>query len=400
MASKKKAATAALLGEPVNAGPAAAAASSASMGTAGGPTKKKKLAGGGVGVKKEGGEGPSLEKRFVSLLSAHPKGLGQADLYAGLGCEAADVVEIINNLLGRHRLELLQDGEGNIHYKLVSADKVEKLRGLSNADVLIYQLVEASGSQGIWIKDLRRKSGLPALDIPKQLKELQRRRLIKCERSIQAANKKVYMLYDIEPAREVSGGAWYDKRTGEFDTEYMAGLEATIMHFLDRRAKVREMNERGRGGAGGAAIAAAASSASNEAQGLASAEEVETYLAETGAFKTVPSAEEIGKILQGLVYEGRVERVEDEAAAWALAEEDGMSNKMGAAAAAAESPSARKRRRAAGDARYLYRSVRAGAFVSSFPSIPCATCPVAHLCHEGNPISPQSCEYLAQWLQF
>jgi len=386
MASKKKAATAALLGEPVS----APASSPSSMSGPGGPTKKKKVAAGGV--KKEG-EGPSLEKRFVTLLGAHPKGLKDSDLYAGLNCEAGDVVNIINDLLSRHRLELLTDGSGTIHYKMVSADKVEKLRGLSAADVLIYQLVEASGAQGIWIKDLRRKSQLPALEIPKMLKELQRRRLIKCERSIQAANKKVYMLYDIEPAREVSGGAWYDKRTGEFDTEYMAGLEATILHFLEKRAKAAQ---------GRASAAAAAAAGDDRDASLASPDDVEQYLSETGAFKTVPSADELAKILQGLVYEGRVERVEDEAAAWALAEEESKrpATSQAAAAAASESPLARKRRRAAGDARYLYRWVRAGAFVSGFPQIPCATCPVAHLCHEGNPISPQTCQYLSQWLQF
>ena len=85
MASKKKAATAALLGEPVSVGGGAAA-----------PKKKK--------VKKEdgvGGGGPSLEKRLVSLLNSNPKGLGQDEVCEGLGCSPSDLLNPINDLLNK-----------------------------------------------------------------------------------------------------------------------------------------------------------------------------------------------------------------------------------------------------------------------------------------------------------
>lgn len=295
-------------------------------------------------------------------------------------------------------MELLQDGSGKIFYKIVSADKVEKLRGLSPADVLIYQLVEKSGNQGIWIKDLRRKSNLSALEIPKILKELQKRKLIKCEKSIAATNKKVYMLYEIEPAREVSGGAWYDKTTGEFDTEYMAALEGMIMHYAEKKWRAKE-SERDRIARGSLSPSLAGET------GLAAPDELESYLKETGAFKTVPSAEEIGKICQGLVYEGRLERLEDDGAQWLKEERGGGAGSSSAAAAASsshddESRPLAMRKRKREEVSYVYRFVRAGAFQSSFQAIPCATCPVAKNCHEGNPISPQSCEYLTQWLQF
>jgi DNA-directed RNA polymerase III subunit RPC6 len=304
--------------------------------------------------------------------------------------------QVINKLLSLHRIDLKQDGNGTLYYKIIAADKVEKLRGLSQSDLLIYQLIEQSSSQGIWIKDLRRKSQLSALEIPKLLKELTRRQLIKCERSIQAANKKVYMLYDIEPAREVSGGSWYDKRTGEFDVEFVAAIELAIMAFLEKRGRARD-SERERFNRG------QLSAAVSRESGLASLDEIVTYLSETGAFTTMPSSEEVAKILQGLVFEGRVSRTEDEGATWAKEDEEmvaAASKRSGAAAAAsADRPLAsRKRRRE--EVCYLYGWNRAGVFTSPFPAIPCATCPVAKHCHEGNPISPQSCEYLTTWLAF
>lgn len=73
---------------------------------------------------------------------------------------------------------------------------------------------------GIWIRDLRRSSNLQQPQIAKILKTLMSRKLIKCERSIAGKNKKVYMLYDLEPAKEVTGmhsylhiGLYVDKDT-------------------------------------------------------------------------------------------------------------------------------------------------------------------------------------------
>jgi DNA-directed RNA polymerase III subunit RPC6 len=298
----------------------------------------------------------------------------------------------------QHRIEILTDAQQRYHYKLVSAEKVEKLRGLNPSEVVIYQHVEKSGNLGIWIKDLRRKSNLSALEVPKILKELEKRKLIKCEKSIQATNKKVYMLYDIEPAREITGGVWYNSQ-GEFDTEYMRTLEDTMMMLLQKKADKR-LIERERISHG------VLSSTLAVETGSASAAEIEAFLLGTGAFKTVPSEEETTKILEGLVYEGRVEKQEDEAADWLrLESQAGKIRPSTAAGAAASSSSSAavdptKKRRREAQATYVYRVVSAGSFQSAFQAIPCATCPVAKSCHEGNPISPQSCVYLKEWLAF
>lgn len=296
----------------------------------------------------------------------------------------------------QHRIELLTDGNQKIFYKLVSAEKVEKLRGLTPSEVVIYQHIEKSGNIGIWIKDLRRKSALGALEIPKILKELLKRKLIKCEKSIQATNKKVYMLYEIEPAREVSGGAWYDKTTGEFDTEYMKALEDAMMMFLTKKADRREQ-ERQRMYRGTISPSACVET------GAATAGEVEAFLLATGAFKTVPTEEETTKILEGLTYEGRVDKSEDTGAEWLKMESSSStairpSTTGGSSSTGAIDPIKKRKRDAQGS--YVYRVSKAGVFTSPFETVPCATCPVAKSCHDGNPISPQTCEYLPKWLAF
>lgn len=86
----KKAATAALLGDPIDADSNSAAAAVAE------PKKKK--------VKKEEGAISStmpLEKQLVKLLGAAPKGMSQDEVCSALNVQPADILEHINELLNR-----------------------------------------------------------------------------------------------------------------------------------------------------------------------------------------------------------------------------------------------------------------------------------------------------------
>jgi hypothetical protein len=86
---------------------------------------------------------------------------------------------------------------------------------------------------GIWTKDLKIRSNLQqpqarhawlparsaharsltrlcvARQINKCLKSLEQRKLIKAVKSVASSNRKVYMLYELEPSREITGGAWH-----------------------------------------------------------------------------------------------------------------------------------------------------------------------------------------------
>jgi DNA-directed RNA polymerase III subunit RPC6 len=41
------------------------------------------------------------------------------------------------------------------------------------------------------------------------LKALEQRKLVKAVKSVANGNRKVYMLFELEPSREITGGAWH-----------------------------------------------------------------------------------------------------------------------------------------------------------------------------------------------
>ena len=61
---------------------------------------------------------------------------------------------------------------------------------------------------GMWTKDMKFHSNLQQPQITKILKTLESRKLVKSVKSVTGGNRKVYMLYELEPSRELTGGAW------------------------------------------------------------------------------------------------------------------------------------------------------------------------------------------------
>lgn len=119
---------------------------------------------------------------------------------------------------------------------------------------------------GIWSRDIRYKSNLPLTEINKILKNLESKKLIKAVKSvavsrsnkkvlfctwkpeafnclkslnccIQASKKKVYMLYNLQPDRSVTGGAWYSDQ--DFESEFVEVLNQQCFKFL--QSKVRKI---------------------------------------------------------------------------------------------------------------------------------------------------------------
>ncbi len=60
----------------------------------------------------------------------------------------------------------------------------------------------------MWTKTLRKNTNLSPQLVARALKNLEQRQLVKSVKSVQSATKKLYMLHDLEPATEITGGAW------------------------------------------------------------------------------------------------------------------------------------------------------------------------------------------------
>ncbi|DBA81657.1 hypothetical protein WJX77_003870 [Trebouxia sp. C0004] len=272
---------------------------------------------------------------ILDLFKRMPEGIPQHVVPAELAGTAASVQrDAINRLLKDKKIQLqMSANDSNTFvYKEVEAGKSARLKGLAPDFLLVYQCIEAAGNTGVWTKDMKFKTNLQQPQITKILKELETRTLVKAIKPVNQPSKKFYMLYDLEPAREITGGAWYTDQ--DYDSEFIQVLQTQCFKFIKQ-------------------------------EGDPTLEDVSTFIHDKGISRVQLRDEDVMMILNTLEYDGQIEKI--------------------------DSPDGEDRFR---------QALLAIPETSAFTSIPCGVCPVFNECTPDGPISPATCVYFQQWLEF
>jgi DNA-directed RNA polymerase III subunit RPC6 len=299
------------------------------------------------------------ETAILEQCKLHPEGIPDGDLAAKIShIPVTDRAVAINRLLSQRKLQIFKDGESLV-YKEVKQDEAVKFKGLSSEDLLVYQIIQQSGNTGIWTKELKQKSNLPQTQIGKIFKSLEARKLIKAVKHVAQQNRKVYMLYELEPSREITGGAWYTEH--EYDAEFIHVLREQCVKFILARGKV-------------------------------TLEDVCDFVKQTKLSHVDLGQEEVLQIVNTLVYDGKVdaheeleldkERDPDDPAGEHGGDDDDDLDYME-------------------NVIVVYRPASLPIPKSSaFTAVPCGVCPVFQECAPGGLVSPETCQYMQDWLSF
>eukprot|EP00933_Yihiella_yeosuensis_P024616 TRINITY_DN19089_c0_g1_i1.p1 TRINITY_DN19089_c0_g1~~TRINITY_DN19089_c0_g1_i1.p1 ORF type:complete len:328 (-),score=62.95 TRINITY_DN19089_c0_g1_i1:22-1005(-) len=293
---------------------------------------------------------------FYRFCLERPEGVTEDALAAAGWSDKSKVLSIANYLLARQKLALLKTNNGKLMYKAVDAQVAAKFAGLDAHTRMVYQFIEKAGDKGAWSRSLKDQTRLQQHTITKATKELMKKQLIKEVKSVQNRNRKVFMLFDIEPAREVSGGTWY--QDGEFNTERVETLREQCMAYISDKGA----NER-----------------------VVTLEDIYTYVTSNNGQKA-PTEDDIVSILRTLVLDEEII--------------SGMT------------PSGRKVyiKRGKKDLSGGHFSLLAGRIpnvltgMTHTPAdaqslvVPCMCCPLKEQCQPGSTISPENCEYITRWL--
>jgi len=276
----------------------------------------------------------------MSSQTVHSQGLSHELLNRELeNVSQESVLQSLNRLLTTNRIVILKNASGTgLIYKEQSAEEALKFNGLTAHERLIHQVIEGAGNMGIWTKDIKKKSNLPQLQITKSLKILEGRKLIKPVKSVAIKNKKVYMLFDLEPHVDVSGDIWYSGQ--DIDAEFIEVLNKQCYEFI-------------------------------KVKGYSSPEEICAFIRQSGISKVQLKVENIQSILDTLIYDGKVEAVEDPRGPSFLG----------------------------GKSVLFYKPTQLDILPNGFTSTPCGICPVFNQCTDGGEISPINCIYFGRWLK-
>lgn len=220
-----------------------------------------------------------LRERFISLFDEEENkaGISNTALKQKFSDNYMSLVPIINELTRESRLVMSRVGKNELYYNLVSSEVASKFTGLDTSARMVYQVIERAGNMGIWTKDIRLQTNIQQQALNKIFKALETRRLIKPVKSVAAKAKKLYMLFNLQPAKELTGGVWYSDL--EFDHEFINELRTFVMHCVNRL---------------------------NQGKGVALSE-IQGKMTQAKVSRIDLSVEEVQQLVQTLVYDNKVE---------------------------------------------------------------------------------------------
>ncbi|CAB4027401.1 DNA-directed RNA polymerase III subunit RPC6 [Paramuricea clavata] len=309
-------------------------------------------------IKQESIEAVDLESKILALCKDNGKGISDAIIQQSMpSIPAQQRVMAINRLLSTGRLELLKSGS-TLLYRYKDSESVSKVKGFELEEKLVYQIIEEAGNKGIWIRDIRYKSNLQLTQVNKILKTLESKKLIKAIKSVAASKKKVYMLFNLEPDQSVTGGSWYSDQ--DFESEFVDVLNQQCFKFLQQKAAEAKK------------VCSDPLAHKNASYG--SSHDILKFITDLGISKVQLSIKDIETILDTLIFDGKLEMtiVNDTSA--------GSSREY-------------KQKK-------LYRAVKPILSSTGLVRVPCGLCPVVDKCEEGSAISPSTCIYMKEWLEY
>lgn len=311
----------------------------------------------------------NAEQQIIELCTRNPDGINDAILQSELPLITAQQrLAALNRLLSLGKLDLLKSAQMGIVYRL--KDKLDPTSIITNSsdldEKLVYTVIKESGNKGIWIREISMKTNVKSTALNKTLKNLETKKLIKSVASVNASKKKVYMMFNLEPDRSVTGGAWYSGK--EFESEFVEILNEQCYHYLcEKKASSTEKFQSSNKFVNDPIL--------QKSSSFITSKEVRDYIKNLGISKVDLSIEDIETILNTLVYDGKVERnVIVTSASFSSTEQVS-----------------------------LYRAtnpILSSNKGSGIVRIPCGICNLIENCYEGGPVNPKSCVYMKEWLDF
>ena len=179
----------------------------------------------------ESGELVECERKMLLVIESEALGVRTGKILEE-GREAS-CLEALNSLIRKHRVNVLKSGDGELIYRALTEEEIEKAKKMTSTEMAVYEILEECGDKGCIPLVIKTKLQTTAPKINGVLRSLQNKGLIKCIKSIQGNRKKIWMIADIEPSTLVSGSIFYTN--GQFDHSVVEALTHTVFNYIKTR---------------------------------------------------------------------------------------------------------------------------------------------------------------------
>lgn len=125
-----------------------------------------------------------------------------------------------------------------LSWALRPRNAAKQMRKLSGEEKSVYSLIEESHTNGMWVRNIKKRSNLTDQGVAKITEKLAKQQLIKSVKNVRAPAQKTWMLYHLAPSDDVTGGSFYDG--GELDENLVEELGNLIIFHVRQAGWVEE----------------------------------------------------------------------------------------------------------------------------------------------------------------
>ncbi|KAF9764802.1 putative DNA-directed RNA polymerase III subunit rpc6 [Nosema granulosis] len=139
------------------------------------------------------------------------------------------LVEMLNTFINSNKITVYKK-DSAIFYKYTAGTS-------DDYESLLLNLISQGGTEGLWFKEIKDKTNMPHNLAMKVLRSLENKRLIKSMKCIKS-NRKVYVLYDLVPSDDITGGFWFNDN--DVDGACVESVYKIVYQFITQSTLVED----------------------------------------------------------------------------------------------------------------------------------------------------------------
>ncbi|CCJ29148.1 unnamed protein product [Pneumocystis jirovecii] len=213
-----------------------------------------------------------------------------------------DLEKIINELLGKRLIDAFVQGNQLI-YKAVQKDEAKKISSMDGDEAMVFNYIKDASNEGyivtikaldlsllgIWSRTIKIKTNLHTTVLNRALKSLESKQLIKAVKSVKNPTRKIFMIYDLVPSIELTGGPWFTDQ--EMDLEFIERLQGALYKYILSHSYPKSQD----------------TLFSPSYSGYLTAEQIHSWLKNSGITQVDLELSDVVNLLNVLVYDRKIE---------------------------------------------------------------------------------------------
>ena len=357
------------------------------------------------------------------------------------------LMKAVQGLCSDFLFKAMNDGRFGLCWRYRPAEDAQKYRTLNQDQIMVYELIDDAGADGIWARSLKHRLNMHESVLKQCIKHLEVRGYIRDMKSVENIGKKMYIKATLRPSDRATGGPWFSD--GTLDEEFIESLQELVFDAIRNRSTYLSRAKSTSLSAVAAADAPAAPTQKQPKKGVIKGEEprgrkrpadalstddkaatngvatngvnghkkprrrqillpmpagyteyptvrrIAELIEQSGvAMNTTLGESDIQQLVDLLVYDGLLEPVRlpgsSETGYRALNVSRMEEATFSSSAAPVPPPTNPNDRR--------FPKGAPPPLNNGLTESPCGTCPVFDLCEDGGPVSPANCVYFNRWL--